>query len=132
MSDQTKKVDLSELLKMDNILAWIEATDDDRWMTEVCGREADGVTKYCVRGHLLEYGEKNGYGPGFDDLFHEAWATEFMYYGVNDGRNTEYPQATPKERVMAYFRDLRDGKKLTTYQSMEAEMQAWNERNKKP
>lgn len=118
----------AELLRMDRILAWLGNTSDSQWCVDWCGEEASGVpggVRFCVRGHLLVYAEFHGCPEGFDALFHEVWATEYMYYPVNDGKHPDYQQATPKARVMAYFGDLRDGKKPTTYQLMDAEMKSY-------
>ena len=118
-------IDYRTLLNMDNILAWLANTSDDQWCVDYCGEEREGVpggAAFCARGHLLVYAAASGMERGFDDVFHEVWATEFMYYRVNDGKHPKYQQATPRERVMAYFTDLRDGRELTTYKLMEADM----------
>lgn len=46
------------------------------------------------------------------------WATTFMIYPVNDGENPKYTQETPKQRCLAYLKDLRDGKEKNTRQLM--------------
>ena len=118
---------------MDRILAWLERTTDDQWCVDWCGVEDEhvpGGVKFCVQGHLMTYGEFHGH-KGFDDLFHEVWATEYMYYWVNDGKSERYQQATPKQRVMAYFTDLRDGKVMSTQKIMEVELQRLREQRDK-
>jgi hypothetical protein len=44
-----------------------------------------------------------------------------MIYPVNDGRHPDYPQPTPKARVLAYLNDVLQGKRKTTYEVMEEE-----------
>jgi len=48
-----------------------------------------------------------------------------MIYPVNDGENRAYPQGTPKERCIAYLKDLRDGKARTTQQIFDEEDARW-------
>ena len=57
------------------------------------------------------------------DLFEARWATTFMIYPVNDGiplkwMNFKYDQATPRERIIAYLENLRDGKEKSTQDLM--------------
>jgi hypothetical protein len=99
-----------------NIITYMEQTDPDKWATDVV-RTADGSN--CFFGHLFNFA-----GGTLWDLFEECWATTFMVYSVNDGSNPAYPQATAKERVVAYLKDLRDGKAQTTQQLMAEEFEA--------
>lgn len=101
---------------IDNIIAYMEHTDAAKWATDVV-RTKDGDN--CFFGHLFNFA-----GGTLWNLFEEMYATEYMIYPVNDGENATYPQATAKERVIAYLKDLRDGKAKTTHQLMEEECRA--------
>jgi hypothetical protein len=90
---------------IDNIIAYMERTDADKWATEVV-RTGD---QNCFFGHLFNFA-----GGTLWDLFESMYATTYMIYPVNDGEVAAYPQATAKERVIAYLKDLRDGKTQTT------------------
>jgi hypothetical protein len=115
---------LSDLGK---VIAYLESTPEDSWAVNVV-RTKDG--KNCLLGHVIDY----VYGKGYEgnvmpawDLFGEFWATEFMYYGVNDGTNPKYPQTTPKQRILAYLRNMQAGIEPTTYQSMELDARRYAE-----
>jgi hypothetical protein len=76
-------------------------------------------------GHLVNW----YYGPGYQgavseiwDNFEEIWATTYMIYPVNDGKNSKYQQKTAKDRVIAYLEDLNSGKEKTTYQLMNEQL----------
>lgn len=97
-------------LSLDNIIRFIERTKEDMWCTKVV-RTEDG--KGCVMSHIFDMG-----GNFFWEMFESMYATTYMIYPVNDGENAGYPQATPKERIIAYLKDLRDGKAKTTQQLM--------------
>lgn len=64
-------------------------------------------------GHLFDIG-----GSKLMDEFEEI-ATTYMVYPVNDKLHPEYQQDTPKQRCIAYLKDLSDGKQKTTYDLME-------------
>lgn len=49
-----------------------------------------------------------------------------MVYYVNDGKNKNYQQATPKQRCVAYLKDLQSGKAKTTYQLMAEEYERYS------
>lgn len=97
---------------LDEIISYMEKTNVEDWCTEVC-RSSD-ETKNCFFGHLFNMG-----GNDLWNMFEEAYATEYMIFPVNDGKNPNYPQETAKERVIAYLKDLRDGKNKKTWQLME-------------
>jgi hypothetical protein len=98
-------------LSLDAIIRHMEGTKPEEWATDVV-RTAGGEN--CFFGHLFNYGGNLLWG-----MFEELYATEYMIYPVNDGTNKKYPQATAKERVLAYLKDLRDGKAKTTRQLMD-------------
>jgi len=90
---------------LENIISYMERTDADKWAINVV-RTGE---KNCFFGHLFNFA-----GSLLWDLFEESYATTFMIYPVNDGKNPLYQQPTAKERVIAYLKDLRDGKAQTT------------------
>jgi hypothetical protein len=98
-------------LSLDEIISFIERTDDDKWCVDVvrteCGRG-------CVMSHIFDMG-----GNFFWEMFESMYATTYMIYPVNDGENPKYQQSTPKERILAYLRDMKDGKVKTTQQLMD-------------
>lgn len=87
----------------------MEGTDENSWQTDTC-RSQDG-TKHCFFSHLFNMG-----GNYFWEIFESRFATEYMMFPVNDGKNDNYQQPTIKERCIAYLKDLRDGKTETTEQ----------------
>ncbi len=104
---------------------YLQATTDDEWRVDTVRDAAN--TQNCVMGHLVNW----AYGKDFEgnispvwDAFEERWATTYMIYPVNDGKspswmNHTYDQETTKDRVIAYLRNLQDGKEKTTEQLME-------------
>jgi hypothetical protein len=91
---------------LDKFIAYCENTSPDDWATDVV-RTVDG--RNCLLGHFINY----IYGEDYEgnimpawDIFEEMWATQFMFYPVNDGQSNKYQQPTAKERVIAYLKDL--------------------------
>ncbi len=113
------------LSNLQPFIAYLEATTDDEWYVDKV-RNADN-TQNCVMGHLINWVHGKDYTGNISpvwDCFEEMWATTFMIYPVNDGEspswmNHRYDQATPRERVIAYLRNLAAGDELTTMQVME-------------
>lgn len=106
-----------ELLDINNIISYMEKTDEDSWYMKVC-RTKGGEN--CLFGHLFDYGGgDNGKGSFICDWFEEMYATVYMFFSINDGEHPDYPQKTPKQRIVAYLKDLRDGKQQTTQQLMD-------------
>lgn len=99
---------------LERIIAYMERTKEEDWLLDKV-RSKDG-TKHCFFSHLFNMG-----GGYFWEMFEEMYATEYMLYPVNDCKNEKYQQPTSKERVIAYLKDLRDGKQQTTHQMMEEE-----------
>ncbi|HET9136953.1 MAG TPA: hypothetical protein VFO76_09965 [Candidatus Kapabacteria bacterium] len=87
------------------IIDYLEQTPEDSWCVDVVKSES----KNCLFGHLFDLG-----GGKLMDYFEARWATTFMIYPVNDGENPSYQQATPKQRCIAYLKDLRDQKTKST------------------
>lgn len=102
---------------LSTIIDFLEKTSEDSWCTDVVRTKGGG--KNCVMGHIYAFGaggyEKDG-GSDAMDAFEENFATTFMIYDVNDGINPKYQQDSPRKRVLAYLKDMIDGKQKTTKQ----------------
>lgn len=102
---------------LDVIIPYMENTTEESWCMDVV-KTKDG--KNCLFGHLYDLG-----GGELMDWF-ENIATTYMVYPVNDGQNPSYPQPTPKQRCIAYLKDLQSGKAKTTYQLMEEDYERFS------
>lgn len=98
------------------IIDYMESTSEESWGVDVV-RTSDG--KNCFFGHLFNMGSDESESNFIWSAFEEGWATTYMIYQVNDGADPRYQQVTPKQRVVQYLKDLRDGKAKTTHQLME-------------
>lgn len=110
--------------RLADFITYLEATSPEDWCEDVV-RSQDGAQN-CALGHVFEWGRARGDGSDRAgsrawDWFEGAWSTSYAVYPVNDGENPDYPQATPKERIIAYCRALLDGTELSTMESMEFE-----------
>jgi len=106
----------SQKCNLGNIIAYLESTPEDSWCTDVV-KTKDG--RNCVMGHIFDYGGGDLGGSDFWDFFEACIATTFMIYGVNDGKDSDYQQPTPKQRCIAYLRDIEQGVKPSTQRLME-------------
>ena len=101
---------------LSRFIKYLEKTTDEQWQLDKVGEPE--MKKWCVMGHLFcwaagkEKDEKRA--NRIWNYFEGAIATTYMIYPVNDGKNSNYPQATPKERCIAYLKNLRDDKEKTT------------------
>lgn len=112
-----------EILDLDNIIEYMEETDPKSWCTDVVKTDNN---KNCFFGHFFDYAGGDDNNPITSecwDMFEACIATTFMIYPVNDGEDDRYQQETAKGRVIAYLKDLRDGKAKTTQQIMEEDYQ---------
>jgi hypothetical protein len=108
-----------DLPSIQQIIDHLESTSEDSWCVDVVRTNEN---KNCFFGHLFAMGKDERHSNFIWSCFEEAWATTYMIYPVNDGEHPDYQQPTPKQRVIEYLKNLRDGKEMTTYQSMEAGM----------
>lgn len=108
----------AQLGTLDGVISYMEATAEESWRVKTV-RSSDGSTN-CFFGHLFNMGANDAEGSALWDLFEDLWATTYLIYPINDGENSDYPQPTPKQRVLTFLHDLRDGRVLNTQQSMEA------------
>lgn len=104
-------------IDLQKILQYLEGTTEESWCTDVV-KTTEG--KNCFFGHLFDFG-----GPELYSSF-ENIATEYMIYPVNDGKCEMYQQSTPKQRCIAYLKDLISGKQKTTWQLMDEGMEEIN------
>lgn len=103
-------------LKIDSLIEYLEETKEEDWCEDVVMTK-DG--KCCLLGHVHNYGTKKfRNGPKTYEMFEQLYATEFMVFPVNDGKNSRYPEATPKQRCVTYVKNLRDGSEKTTLDHM--------------
>lgn len=110
ISPAIEKPMLPAVFSLDAIILYMENTSEESWCTDVV-KTKDG--KNCLFGHLFDLG-----GVKLFNWF-ENIATTYMVYPVNDGENPNYQQPTPKQRCIAYLKDLQSGKAKTTYQLMD-------------
>lgn len=88
---------------LDYFIKKFEAIPERLWITGVYG--SDYQEEHCAYGHC-------GVRALRDTLEGDAlrMLTGGLTVSVNDGASDKYPQCTPKERILAYLRDLRDRK----------------------
>lgn len=101
-------------------IEYLENTTDDEWLLDTVRNK--GNTQNCMMGHLVNwfYGKDHTGSISMAwDWFEEMWATTYMIYPVNDGTDPRYQQSTAKERIIAYLRDLMNGKEKTSAQLWE-------------
>jgi len=108
--------------RLSDLIDYLEETDESAWCTDRVRVEG----RNCVMGHVFEWGRARGDGSDAAgsrawDWFEDAWATTYVAYPVNDGAADEYAQPTPRQRCLAYCRDLLAGWAITTQESMEFE-----------
>ena len=111
-----------EIKSIHDIISYLESTPEDTWCVDVV-KTGDG--KNCLFGHLFDMG-----GSSLMDTFEDLFSTTYMVYGVNDGQHPNYQQPTPKQRCLAYLKDLRDGRAPTTQQLMDEEYDHYKKSNK--
>lgn len=106
-----------QLKRLDPVIEYMEATDEDSWQVDTV-RSTDGTTN-CFFGHLFEMGVTEARGNELWFGFENRWASTYMIFPINDGTDSRYPQATPKQRILAYLRDLNTGAAKTGPELME-------------
>lgn len=114
-----KKYEYDHEAMLRDFIPYLEQTAEDNWCVDFV-RMKDNEAN-CLFGHLSDFcghGDYDDVMPDFD-WFESVVSTTFAVYAVNDGRNTRYQQPTPKQRCIAYMRDLLSGDALTTLPSME-------------
>lgn len=102
-------------------IQYLQDTREDEWAVDVV-RTKDG--KNCLFGHLINWYYGEDYEGSISlvwDLFEEMWMTTYVIYDINDGKNPKYPQPTPKQRVLAYMKNLWLGLEVDTQTGMALE-----------
>lgn len=95
-------------------------TQESEWQVDAV-RNADN-TKNCLFGHLVNFVYGKDYEGSISnawDYFEEVWSTDYFIYRVNDGKHPNYQQSTPKQRCIAYLKDLWLGQEIPTWRAYE-------------
>lgn len=116
---------IEKLSDLSPFINYLEQTKESEWLCDTVRNK--GNTKNCVMGHLVNWFYGEGYEGNISsawDWFEEMWATTYMIYPVNDGKSPEwmnftYDQGTPKQRVIAYLKNLWLGLEKPTWQLWE-------------
>lgn len=104
------------------IIDYLEGTTDDQWCVDVVKNRDNGN---CLFGHVFDFfskkwGEEKA-SQGWE-WFESAVSTTFYVYPINDGKNPDYPQSTPKERCIALMKNILSGDQLTTMEGIDYAM----------
>lgn len=95
-----------KLANLQPFIQYLQDTEESEWAVDVV-RTKDG--KNCLFGHLVDWFYGKGYEGSINaawDMFEAMWMTTYVIYDVNDGKNPKYQQPTPKQRVLAYMKNL--------------------------
>jgi hypothetical protein len=115
---------MNSKFSIDSVINHMEGTSEESWCMDVV-KTKDGQN--CFYGHLFDMGSNQDEANDLWNWFEAAYATTYMVFPVNDGQHSQYQQPTPKQRILAYLKDLRDGKQKTTHVLME---ESYNEYKK--
>lgn len=103
-----------------DFIAYLENTTDDQWCVDVVKNRNGGN---CLFGHLWDWAG----GDVNEERANQLWAwfencvsTTHYVYPINDKKNPNYQQDTPKERCVAYLRNVIAGYELTTFESIDS------------
>ena len=106
-----------ELKTLVHIIKFLEKTDENSWCVNVVRKQNSN----CLFGHIMNF-----FGVGDNSsresewcFFEGAYSTSYVVYLINDGKNQNYQQKSPKLRCIQYLRDILSGKEETTSQGME-------------
>jgi len=127
MSQNNSQDQVQSKTLINNFLTYLEKTQDSEWLMEKCA-DTPELNKCCIVGHFFKFTDITNNQKNANKLWDNfSWdfANEFMFYPVNDGKDKNYQQPTPKQRCIAYLEDLRDGKAETTAEGMEREHKLW-------
>lgn len=118
MHENWKEV-AEKLSNLQPFIQYLQDTREDEWAIDVV--RTKGNQQNCLFGHLVNWYYGKGYQGDVSlawDLFEEMWSTTFFVYEINDGRNPDYPQPTPKQRVLAFMKNLWLGQEMDTQTGM--------------
>lgn len=119
-----EKETVNSKLTIEAVIEYMEATTEESWCTKVVRTEQGGN---CFFGHLFAMGKDQEESNLLWDWFENCYSTTYMIYPINDGEHSGYQQPTPKQRVIAYLKNLRDKVEKTAYESIEEEMEYYNQ-----
>lgn len=109
--------DPNAIALLNRVETMLQATTPDSWWEGPTFRSPCG-TKHCALSHIAEQ-----FGMDAMDEFENTWSTSYVIGAtVNDHPSERYPQAHPKDRVLAYIANLRSGVELDTWSGIDAEM----------
>ena len=112
---QKSKLERLRLYSLTEIIEYMEKTDEKDWCVDV----VRSWNSNCFFWHLHAMCKDDEEATFNWDMFEDQWATTYMIYPVNDGQNPKYQQATPKQRVLAYLKNLLNWIEKNTYQLMQ-------------
>lgn len=91
---------------VDDFLAKFEAIPEEKWCC-LTHRNVDGRMDALGLCGFRDHGYRTPEGVSLIHLFDRHGLT---VYSVNDGRNPDFHQPTPKQRILAALRDIKAGK----------------------
>jgi hypothetical protein len=92
-----------QVYDVDYFIRKFEAIPEELWCI---GQYTDGEGRYCALGWCRRSGDENGYA---EEVALER-ISPFFVPDVNDGHDERYQQPTPKQRVLAALRDIKETK----------------------
>lgn len=118
-----------KLQDLPGFIQYLIDTREDEWAVDVV--RTKGGEKNCLFGHLVNW----VYGKDYEgsvtrawDIFEEMWSSTWEIYPINDGQDPRYKQATPKQRCIAFMKDLWLAQAVPTWRAMEIDEAAAKER----
>lgn len=101
---------------VDSLIKKFEAIPENRWIIgSFCSPEGK-----CALGHL-GFGDITTYNMHIDTIRYLFSVAEIVE--INDGSDRRYPQATPKQRILAAIEDAR-AQKFVKYEDITKELAA--------
>ena len=91
---------------LDDYIAFFRSIPEERWCV---GRFWDDKGRRSAQGHLGRRGLLDS-APAQRRLGKLTGLTDKQFWRIHDGHNADYRQPTPKQRVLAYLCDVRDGR----------------------
>jgi hypothetical protein len=106
---------------LQDFIPYLESTDNDAWIDIIFANK--DTSKRCVIWHFIGFvGQDYPDAKSSQNLdWYDGVVCFIQRAGceVNDGNHPDYQQATPKERSIAYLKNLLAGKELTPMQLMD-------------
>lgn len=87
---------------VDHFISKFEKTKEEEWWTEDF---TDGSGRYCALGHCGQTNlQDTEEGEALNDIL------SYQADEINDGLDPRYPQPTPRQRILAALRDIKEKK----------------------